>query len=383
MLDFQHYNPTRIVFGKTSIAELRELVPAHCPVLVTYGGGSIMRNGVYEQIEAALDEHNVTAFGGIEPNPTYETCMRAVEQCRSEEIGFIVAAGGGSVIDATKFIAAAVPFAGEPWDILSARAPIESALPFGTVLTLPATGSEMNPHSVISRKEPLEKLGFSNEKVYPRFSVLDPETTYSLPERQTVNGLVDCFVHVAEQYFTYPVDAPLQDRMAEGVWLTLIAEGPRVLADPRNYDARATIMWNCTVALNGWLACGVPQDWATHAIGHELTALYGIDHARTLAIVLPGLLRHQRHRKEAKLRQYARRVWGIDAPHANAAIEAAIARTEEFFQSLGVGTRLHDYDVDADAAAKVGARVAERHSGLGEHGDIGPDDVEAILRARA
>lgn len=381
MQNFMYCNPVRIIFGKGSIAELSELISPDEKVMITYGGGSIKRNGVYDQVMDALKESTVIEFGGIEPNPRFETLMKAVEKAREEEVDFLLAVGGGSVVDGTKFIAAAIPFEpGNEWEILSRRAEIEDAIPFGCVLTLPATGSEMNPTAVISRGETTEKLVFSSPLVYPQFSILDPESTYTLPERQTVNGIVDTFVHIAEQYLTFPVGAALQDRQAEGLILALLEEGPKALRTPNEYSVRANLMWISTQALNGLIGCGVPGDWATHMIGHELTALYGIDHARTLAVVLPALLRHQKVRKAEKLLQYAERVWGIREGSRDDRIEAGIARTEEFFHSMGVPTRLSDYSIGAEAADAVAERIRKRGAKFGEHGDIGPQEIAEILR---
>ena len=379
MENFEYFNPTRIVFGKGTIAKVAGLVPKDRPVLMTYGGGSIKRNGVYEQTKAALKGFDVKEFGGIEPNPRYETLMQAVELGRRENIGFLLSVGGGSVLDGTKFIAAAMCFTGsEPWDILAKHAKVEDAVPLGGILTLPATGSESNGNAVVSRESTREKLAFYSEKVYPRFSILDPETTFTLPPRQTANGVVDAFIHVMEQYMTYPVNAPLQDRQAEGILLTLVEEGPKIMAQPDDYATRANIMWTATQALNGLISCGVPQDWATHGIGHELTALYGLDHAQTLAVVFPALLRHQRRRKAQKILQYAARVWGITDGAEEQRIDAAIVKTEEFFRSLGVKTRLSEYGI-AEGHNEVAKRIGARGSALGEHGDIGPAEIDAIL----
>jgi NADP-dependent alcohol dehydrogenase len=382
MNNFTYYNPTRIVFGKASIAEVKNLIPADKKILVTYGGGSIKRNGVYAQVMSAVAGRSVLEFGGIPPNPVYETLMEAATLARKEKVDFLLAVGGGSVLDGTKFIAAAVRYEeADPWDILAKQSPVQSALPVGSVLTLPATGSEMNAFAVISRASTQEKLAFSSEQIYPRFAILDPQTTMSLPAKQTRNGVVDAWVHVMEQYATYPVGAAIQDRQAEGVLLTLIEEGPKALAHPNDYDARANVMWSATQALNGLMGCGVPQDWATHMIGHELTAFYGIDHAESLAIVLPVLLRHQKATKAAKLDQYARRVWGETTADRDAAIESAIRRTAAFFESLGMKTHLADYGISpSDAAKRVGDRFAERGTRLGEHGDLTADRVAAILR---
>lgn len=380
MWNFTYHNPVKIVFGKGTIAELANLVPQDQKIMMTYGGGSIKRNGVYDQVIAALKGRTVIEFGGIEPNPRYETLMRAVEQDRAEGVGFLLAVGGGSVLDGTKFIAAAVKFAGDdPWDILAKDAPVNEALPLGAVLTLPATGSEMNGNAVISRESTREKLSFSSPYVYPRFSILDPETTYSLSARQVANGIVDTFVHVAEQYLTYSVNAPLQDRQAEAILLTLIEEAPKVKADPQNYEVRANLMWCATQALNGLIGCGVPQDWATHSIGHELTAFFGLDHGQTLAIVLPAVLKHERIRKAGKLVQYAQRVWGIHDLGEDETIDAAIAKTEEFFHSVGNPTRLSDYSIKVAECRPIVERFRARGSRLGEHKAIGAQEVEEIL----
>ncbi|MBI5683492.1 MAG: iron-containing alcohol dehydrogenase [Verrucomicrobia bacterium] len=380
MQNFFYKNPTEILFGRGMIAEIASRVPTSAPVLFLYGGGSIKRNGVYEQVKTALKQHRLVEFAGIEANPLYETCLTVVEVVKRERIGFVLAVGGGSVLDAGKFIAATACFTGaDPWDILrSGGSAIEAALPVGTVLTLPATGSEANGNSVISRRATQEKLHFTSNYSFPVFSVLDPETTFTLPTKQVRNGVVDAFAHVMEQYMTYPADAPLQDRLAESVLQTLVETGPVTLAEPRNYEARASFMWSATLALNTLVGCGVPQDWATHMIGHELTAFYGLDHAETLAIVMPGVWQHKLAQKRAKLEQYGRRVWGV------ASAEAAIAKTEEFFSSLGMPTRLSAHKISAeDAAAKVSARFAQRKVAFGEHGDIGPEAAATILRLRA
>ena len=378
MNNFTYRNPVELVFGKGTIAELRRLVPQGDRVLFAYGGGSIKKNGVYDQVRAALEGRDVLEFAGIEPNPRYETCMKAVDLCRREGVGFLLAVGGGSVLDAVKFIAAAVPFQGEPWDILAKHARVEAALPLGSVLTLPATGSEMNGNSVISRDETREKLAFYSPLVYPKFSILDPETTFTLPPRQTANGVVDAFAHTMEQYMTYPADAPLQDRMAEAILSTLIEIGPKLLEHPHDYQLRANMMWTATMALNGLIGLGVPQDWATHGIGHELTALYGMDHGQTLAVVMPAVWRFKFADKKAKLAQYAKRVWGVAGTEEEKA-KAAIEKTEEFFRLLGVKTRLAEYGAE-NAVEQVPPRLAQRGVVLGERRDIGPDQVREILR---
>jgi len=383
MEKFTFHNPTRIHFGRGQIARLARELPTGGRVLFVFGGGSIKANGVYDQVKAALGGREVVEFGGIEPNPRYETLMRAVELVREREVGFLLAVGGGSVADGVKFIAAAAKYSdGDPWRILSEDAPVGSALPLGCVLTLPATGSEMNGAAVISRGD--QKLAFLSRHVYPVFSILDPEITYSLPTRQIANGVVDAFTHVLEQYLTYPVGAPLQDRMAEGVLQTLVEVGPALLSGARDYDRHATFMWCATVALNGWIGVGVPQDWATHTIGHELTALYGIDHARTLAVVLPALLSEQRRSKREKLLQWSERVWGVRSGSEDARIDAGLDCLRRFLESLGVPTRLSGHGVGADAADIVAARLEKRgERALGEHGDITPQVVRRILLAAA
>ena len=335
MHNFEYYNPTRIVFGEGSIPRLAELVPADARVLVLYGGGSAERNGTLAEVEAALGDRTFQRFGGIEPNPTYETLMQAVELIRRDKLDFLLAVGGGSVVDGTKFVAAAVDYPGDPWHILETRGKqIATALPIGAVLTLPATGSEVNCAAVVTRKALQAKLGFGNPLLYPRFAVLDPVKTYTLPPRQIANGVVDAFVHVMEQYVTQPAKAAVQDRYAESLLLTLIETGPQALAHPTDYDVRANLMWAATQALHGAVGAGVPQDWATHMIGHEITALYGLDHAQTLAVVLPNLLDVRRDVKRAKLLQYADRVWGLRTGDEDARIDQAIAQTRAFFEAL-------------------------------------------------
>ena len=383
MKNFTFHNPTKLYFGKGQIAKLAEAVPPEGTTMLLYGGGSIKRNGVYEQVREALGDRAVVEFGGIEANPTYETLMEAVEEARAEDVTFLLAVGGGSVLDGAKFVAAAIPFAGDPWDIVAHGAAVEEAVPLGAVLTLPATGSEANANSVISRKEPRAKRAFASRHVYPRFSIIDPETTFSLPPRQVANGIVDAYTHVLEQYLTYPAGAPLQDRFAESILQTLIEVGPKTLGDLEDYDARATFTWCATMALNGLIGLGVPQDWATHRIGHELTALHGIDHARTLAVVMPSLLRHQKDGKRAKLLQYAERVWQLTEGADDDRIELAIQKTEDFFEHLGIPTRLGRYEeAGTTTVDEVVARLdRQRAYPLGERDDLDGDGVRAILTA--
>lgn len=379
MNNFQYHNPVRILFGKGQMAQLSKQIPAQAKVMLTYGGGSIFKNGVYDQVKAALSGYTVVEFGSIEANPTYETLMKGVEIARQEGIDFLLSVGGGSVLDGTKFMAAAIPFEGaDPWQIVANRAKFTKALPIGAVLTLPATGSEMNYYAVISRQETQEKKGMGNPLVYPQFSILDPETTFSLPPRQIANGIADAFTHVMEQYMTYPVRAEMQDRMAEAVLLTLIDEGPKMLANPTDYDAAANIMWAATMALNGLLAAGVPTDWATHQIGHELTALHGIDHARTLAVVLPHLLEIKKDTKREKLLQYGRRVWQLTGTD-DEVVAGAIHKTADFYESLDIPTKASAYAIPASTVTEVVQRFEARGMNFGERADITPQVVGEIL----
>ncbi len=382
MNNFTYFNPTRIHFGKGQIAKLAEELPADAKVLITYGGGSIKKNGVLDQVHAALAGRHYVEFAGIEANPHFETLMRAVEVVKAEGIDYILAVGGGSVIDGSKFIAAAARYEGDAWEILQTYgSKIRDAVPLGTVLTLAATGSEMNNGAVITKAETQDKLFFFSPFVQPRFSILDPETTYTLPARQIANGVVDAYVHTLEQYTTYPVQAKVQDRFAEGLLRTLLEEGPAALANPQDYDVRANLMWTATMALNGTLSTGVPTDWATHMIGHELTGLYGLDHAQTLAIVQTAVWKHKLAAKQAKLAQYAERVFDVhDGSEADKA-QAAIARTEVFFTAMGNPVRLSAYGLGDEVIDAVAAKLtAHGHTALGEHADITPDDVKQILR---
>ena len=383
MLNFEYKNPVKIIFGKDTIEKVASEVPKNSKILLTYGGGSIKRNGVYDQVKRALKGAEIIEFGGIEVNPHYETCMKAVEIVKTENIGYLLSVGGGSVLDATKFIAAAALYKnGDPWEILSRNKPVEDALPIGAVLTLPATGSEMNGNSVITRVSTQEKMAFGSPKVMPQFSILDPECVFTLPDKQVANGIVDAFVHVMEQYLTFPVNSPIQDRFAESILLTLIEEGPKVLANRKDYEAASNFMWSATMALNGLIGVGVPQDWATHVIGHELTAFHGIDHARTLAIVLPGIMNIKRQNKKDKILQFGERVWGITAGTNEEKIDAAIAKTVEFFESLGLPTTLPAYQLGEETINKIVNRFEKRRYKLGEKADIDSQEIELILNDR-
>ncbi|MGM0597265.1 MAG: iron-containing alcohol dehydrogenase [Myxococcota bacterium] len=378
MHNFEFYNPVRIIFGKNSIKKLPNFIDKSYKILLTYGGGSIKENFVYEEVKNSLDNYNIVEFGGIEPNPKYETLMEAVKIARKESIDFILAVGGGSVIDGTKFISAAIDFDGDPWDILSRHAPVKSAVPFGTVLTIAATGSEMNARAVISCAKTNEKLVFKSEKVFPKFSILDPRTTYTLPKKQTVNGIVDAFIHVLEQYLTQQINSPLQDRQAEAVLKTIIEEAPKVLESPKNYAARANIMWCATNALNRTLGVGVVQDWSTHIIAHEFTALFKLDHARTLSVVLPSLLRIQKKEKADKLFLYGKEIWKLEGDK-NSIITEAINKTEEFFRSMDVKTKISEYDIPRQELQKIPERFKDKGIKLGENKNIDADKIAKIL----
>lgn len=388
MLNFSFHNPSRIHFGEGQIKAISEEIPADARVLVTYGGGSIKQNGVYDQVKAALVDHTWFEFSGIEPNPTYGTLMKSLDLIKEHKIDYLLAVGGGSVVDGTKYIAAAAMYksAGgdenDPWDILAKRSSVTQALPLGAVLTLPATGSETNGGAVISRDG--NKLAFGSPLVRPQFAVLDPSVTLTLSDRQISNGVVDAFVHTMEQYLTYPVNAKVQDRFAEGLLQTLIEEGPKALLEESRDDleVRANIMWSATMALNGLIGSGVPQDWTTHMIGHELTGGFGIDHARTLSIVLPAVMKVRRAAKHDKLVQYAERVWGLTEGSAGHKIDEAIRQTENFFRQMDVPTRLADVDIDKSAIDDIIVKLEEHGMiALGEGGEVTPAISREILEA--
>ncbi|TDB62643.1 iron-containing alcohol dehydrogenase [Photorhabdus khanii] len=383
MRNFEYYNPTKIIFGKDTIRRLDDLVPRDARVLILYGGSSAEKTGTLDEVKRALADRPIREFGGIEPNPTYETMMKAVELVRNSEVDFLLAVGGGSVIDGTKFVAAAVNFDGEPWRILEEHGRnIRGALPLGTVLTLPATGSEMNKVAVITNKAKQAKLDLISSFVFPRFSILDPTKTYTLPLHQVANGVADAFMHIIEQYLTYPANGMVQDRLAEGLLQTLVEIGSQAVNSPDDYDVRANLMWVATTALNGLVGAGMPQDWSTHMIGHELTALYGIDHARTLSILLPANLQIRRESKRGKLLQYGERVWGITSGNEEQRIDQAIAHTRSFFESLGLQTRLSDYNLGVDDIERVIEQLeAHGMTQLGENRDVTLDISRQILQA--
>ena len=363
MKNFDFYNPVKIVFGKDRIGELGNLVPQDAKVLVLYGGGSVKQNGTLDKVLTALGQRDVKEFGGIEPNPQYNTLMKALEVVKKEGIDFLLAVGGGSVIDGTKFIALTHYYEGDPIEILrvggAKPGPMKQALPLGTVLTLPATGSEMNSGGVITYHH--GKYPFGSPLAFPKFSIVDPTVTYSLPPRQVANGVVDTFVHIMEQYATYPAEGRFQDRTSEGVLRTMIEIGRKTIDDSTDYDLRANLVWCASMGLNGLVATGVPQDWSTHMLGHELTAMFGIDHGQSLAILLPHVLNNLREQKREKLLQYADRVWDIREGSEEGRIDLAIQKTKDFFESLGIKTKLSDYGVTAD-------KIEDLVKALEEHG---------------
>ena len=383
MNNFEFKNPTKIIFGKDTIEKVKEEIPQDAKVLLLYGGGSIKKNGIYDQVKTALAGVDVVEFGGIPANPEYATLMEALQVIKDENITYLLAVGGGSVIDGTKFLSAAAVYDGNtPWDILTKNIRTEKGMPFGTVLTLPATGSEMNSGAVITRAETKEKLAMGGPGLFPEFSILDPQVIQSIPQRQLANGLTDAFTHVLEQYMTYPIGALLQDRFAESILQTLVEVAPKVLKDPTDYKAAANFMWSCTMALNGLIQKGVPTDWAVHAIGHELTALFGIDHARTLAVIAPSHYKFNFEDKKEKLAQYGERVWNITEGSTDDKAYAAIEKTVDFFHQLGIDTKLSDYTKDYEGTAeKISQRFTDRGwTGLGEHQTLSPDKVEKIVK---
>ena len=385
MLNFELYNPTNYIFGKNQIEKLSKLVPAKSKILLAYGGGSIFKNGIYEQVKTALEGFEIIEFGGIEPNPRFETLLKAVEIVKNEKIDFILAVGGGSVIDGVKFISGATHFEGNPIDILKNRVlftDLSKVIPFGAVLTLPATGSEMNSGSVVTIAATQEKLVLGGSALFPKFSICDPTVIQSLPKRQIENGIIDAFTHVMEQYLTYPHDALLQDRLAESILQTLVEIGPAVVQNPTDYKLASNFMWCATMALNGLIQKGVPADWATHMIGHELTALYEIDHARTLAIIAPNLYRTMFETKKEKLAQYGARVFNLTASSTDEMASKAIQKTVDFFHLMGMQTKLSDYTADYQKTADFIVDRFEKRgwNALGERQNITLEKVREIVQ---
>jgi NADP-dependent alcohol dehydrogenase len=383
MRNFEFKNPTKILFGKNQIANIKNEIPKDAKVLMLYGGGSIKKNGIYDQVMTALEGYDIQEFGGIPANPEYAVLLEALSVIKKENITYLLAVGGGSVIDGTKFLSSAALFDGDqPWDILTNKIPTMKGMPFGAVQTLPATGSEMNSGAVITRAETKEKLGMGGPGLFPQFSVLDPEVVRSIPQRQLANGITDAFTHVLEQYMTYPDGVLLQDRFAESIMQTLIEVAPKVMKDPTDFNSASNFMWSCTMALNGLIQKGVPTDWAVHGIGHELTALFGLDHARTLAIIAPSHYTYNFESKKEKLAQYAERVWNITEGSLEDKARAAIEKTEAFFNGLGIDTKLSKYTDNYEGTAEEIAKrfVARGWDGLGEHQNITPAKVQEIVK---
>jgi len=376
MNNFIFQNPTRLIFGKGMIAELAKAIPANKRIMVTFGGGSVKKNGVYEQIQKALQGREYIEFWGIEPNPAIETLRKAITLGKEHNTDFLLAVGGGSVLDGTKLISAGLKYDGDAWDLVKKGA-YHDTVPFGSVLTLPATGSDMNSGAVISRHETQEKYPFYSN--YPVFSILDPETTFSLPPHQIACGLADTFVHVMEQYLTTPGQSRLMDRWAEGILKTLIEIAPQIRENQHNYDIMADFMLSATMGLNGFIAMGVTQDWCTHMIGHELTALHGLTHGATLAIVFNGTLRTLRTQKKDKILQYGEQVWGITEGDASVRIEKTIEKTEAFFQSLGLSTRLSEENIPESTILEIERRFNERHAAFGEAENVDGAIARKIL----
>ncbi len=377
MNNFQFQNPTKLIFGQGEIKRLSSLLPKGKKIMVTMGGGSIKTNGVYDQVMTALKGFDYIEFWGIEPNPRVETLGRAIEIGKREGVEFLLAVGGGSVVDGTKLISASIPSAAEPWDIVTGQGAIDGTLPYASVITLPATGSEMNCGAVISNDATNEKFAFYS--TYPQFSILDPDVILSLPLYQVACGVVDTFIHTLEQYLTVCGASPLMDRWAEGILQSLVEVAPKVMVEQADYDSRATFMLSATMALNGFIAMGVPQDWATHMIGHEITALTGLTHGHTLSIIMPSIMEELREQKGAKILQYGERVWGITEGSDDVRIDATIDATEAFFRSLGLKTRLGENGIGAEVTAEVVSRLKSRSTAFGERGNVTYDVVERIL----
>lgn len=381
MNNFDFYNPTHIVFGKDRFGDLKKLIPENSNILVLYGGGSVVKFGTLDKVKANLPKANVFEFAGIEPNPKFETLMRAVEMVKTHDINFLLAVGGGSVLDGTKFVNMAANYEGDNHvDLLYNRklqATLKTSFPMGTILTLPATGSEMNSGGVISYNKGKHVIG--NPLLFPKFSILDPSLSFTLPITQVANGIVDAFIHTVEQYVTYPTDAKFQDRTAEGILKSLIEVGKANIDNPKDYDARANLVWLASMALNGLIGAGVPQDWTTHMLGHELTAMFGIDHGKTLAILQPSVWNIRKEKKKAKLLQYAERVWDICEGTDDEKIDLAIDKTRAFFESLEIKTRLSEYDISKDKINDL-VKALEEHklTALSETGDLNLDDSRAI-----
>lgn len=378
MNNFTYHNPTKLVFGKGMISKLTKLIPADKRIMITFGGGSVRRNGVYDQVVAALEGREWVEFWGIEPNPSVETVREAIALGREHEVDFLLAVGGGSVIDGSKLIAAGLLYDGDPWEIVR-KGQAGKTVPLGTVLTMSATGSEMNSGAVISCHETKEKYAFYGD--YPVFSVLDPQTLYTLPAKQIAYGLADTYVHVLEQYLTTPGQSRLMDRWAEGILHTVIEIAPKIRENQHDYAVMSEYMLAATLALNDMIRMGVSQDWATHMIGHELTALHSLTHGATLAIVINGTLRVLRDQKRGKILQYGERIWGIADGSEEERIDRTIAANEEFFRSLGLSTRLSEEGIGEATIAEIERRFDAAGVRLGEAQNVDGAMARKILEA--
>ena len=373
-MNYTYFNPTSIEFGTDKIKSIVNYIDKKLKVLVVYGGGSIKKNGVYEQVKTVLEGYTWLEFSGVEPNPSYETLNKAVKIIKDEKIDFVLAVGGGSVIDGSKYLVAAALYDGDGWDFLDGSKQVEKALPLGAILTLPATGSESNTTAVISKKSTNEKRYFGSPLLYPKFAVLDPNVMSTLDDRQLANGLVDAFVHTCEQYLTYPNTSLLHDGYAQ-----TILKGLHTLS--MDWENRKTISWQenlmllANQALNGFIGSGVPQDWATHMIGHEITAFYGLDHARSLAVVQPQLLRVMIEDKKEKLTLMGKEVF--DMPNN---YELVIEAIEYMYNSIGVSTNLNDYEIDDKVVENITTALkAHGMTNIGEKGNVTLEKVAQIL----
>ena len=380
MFNFTFQNTTKLVFGRAQIAQLQTLIPKDKKVLITFGAGSVKRNGVYDQVKVALKDHQTVEFWGIEPNPAVETLRKAAQLGLDEKVDLVLAVGGGSVSDGTKLIAAAIATPEkDAWDIVKSGW-ADKQIPFATVMTLPATGSEMNNGAVISCHETKEKFSFRGD--YPTFSILDPETTYSLPPYQIACSLADIVVHCFEQYMTTPGQNRVLDRWAEGVIATAMEIAPLIKSDQRNYDVMSDYMFSATMALNNFIRMGITQDWSTHQIGHELTALCGLTHGESLSIVYPGTIDVLRNQKKEKLLQFGSRVLDIREGSEETRINRVIEKIEEFFKSLGLATRLSEKSIGVDVIEEIARRFNERGVHLGEAKNVTGDVAREILMRR-
>ena len=376
MNNFSFQNPTKLIFGKNTIAQISNEIPSGSKVMVTFGGGSVRKNGVYGQVKQALEKYDTVEFWGIEPNPSIEILRKAIALGKEEKVNFLLAVGGGSVIDGTKLIAAGILYDGDAWELVK-KGVAQYTLPLGTVLTIPATGSEMNNGAVISCHETKEKYPFFSS--FPKFSVLDPQVTYSIPPYQIACGLADTFVHVLEQYLTKTNESRIMDRWAESILQILIEIAPRIRENQQDYQTMADFMMSATMGLNGFLAMGVTEDWATHMIGHELTALTGLTHGNTLAIVMPGTMKVLQQQKKGKILQFGERVFHVTEGSENERILLTIGKTEEFFKSLGLSTRLSEEHIGMDVIEEIASRFNARNVKFGEDGLVTGDIAKEIL----